>query len=80
MAPLHLIPIMPLEIHNLFDARVGNHEEINPLIKNEAFTLEHIVSNGQSSEQDFWYDQSNDEWVVLITGTATLIGNSIVPI
>jgi cupin 2 domain-containing protein len=34
--------------------------------------IERIVSTGQSSPPGFWYDQPCDEWVALLSGTATL--------
>ena len=34
--------------------------------------MERIVSRGQASPPDFWYDQNEDEWVMLMTGTATV--------
>jgi cupin 2 domain-containing protein len=34
--------------------------------------IERIVSNGQPSPTDFWYEQEQDEWVTLIQGAATL--------
>jgi cupin 2 domain-containing protein len=34
--------------------------------------VERIVSHGQHSPPDFWYDQPEDEWVVLLRGTAIL--------
>lgn len=34
--------------------------------------IERIVSTGQSSPPGFWYDQPGDEWVVLLSGSATL--------
>ena len=42
------------------------------LLKNEQVEIERIVSRGQSSEKDEWYDQINDEWVVLLQGEAIL--------
>ena len=34
--------------------------------------IERIVSEGQASPPDFWYDQAWDEWVLLLTGRAEL--------
>lgn len=34
--------------------------------------VERIVSHGHSSPADFWYDQDEDEWVVVLTGAARL--------
>lgn len=34
--------------------------------------IERIVSQGQVTPKDFWYDQHQDEWVVLLTGNAVI--------
>lgn len=34
--------------------------------------VERIVSDGHASPADFWYDQDQHEWVLLIAGSATL--------
>ena len=34
--------------------------------------IERIVSNGDKSPEGFWYDQPLDEWVILLSGEATL--------
>lgn len=34
--------------------------------------VERIVSYGHASPAGFWYDQTENEWVVLIQGAATL--------
>ncbi len=34
--------------------------------------IERIVSFGQSSPEGFWYDQDENEWLLLLEGSATL--------
>ena len=34
--------------------------------------VERIVSRGEASPPGFWYDQEEDEWVMLAAGTATV--------
>ena len=34
--------------------------------------IERIVSTGQVSPEDYWYDQPTNEWVVLLQGNATI--------
>jgi cupin 2 domain-containing protein len=34
--------------------------------------IERIVSRGHVSPKDFWYDQNENEWVLLIAGAARL--------
>ena len=45
--------------------------------------IERIVSKGHCSPPDFWYDQQQNEWVVLIQGEARLRfeqDNRIIPL
>lgn len=49
-------------------------EELTTIIASGPNTrIERIVSTGQSSPEDFWYDQDEDEWVFLLQGRATLV-------
>jgi cupin 2 domain-containing protein len=59
---------------NLFAplARTGADEHITALLTTSNVRIERIVSTGQSSPPGFWYDQSDTEWVVLLTGAAGL--------
>ncbi len=34
--------------------------------------IERIVSDGHASPEGFWYDQPENEWVLLLSGSATL--------
>lgn len=34
--------------------------------------MERIISRGHASGQDFWYDQEDNEWVILLQGSASL--------
>lgn len=34
--------------------------------------IERIVSTGHTSPQDFWYDQDEHEWVIVLKGQAKL--------
>jgi cupin 2 domain-containing protein len=34
--------------------------------------IERIISRGQVSPTDFWYDQAWNEWVIVLKGSATL--------
>ena len=35
--------------------------------------IERIVSNGHTSPPDFWYDQPDDEWVLIVRGYGELL-------
>ena len=47
-------------------------EEFSELLAQPGLRIERIVSNGQASPPDFWYQQTQGEWVVLIQGEALL--------
>ncbi len=48
------------------------HEEVMTLLAAPGLRIERIVSRGQSSAADFWYDQPQPEWVILLAGAATV--------
>jgi cupin 2 domain-containing protein len=48
-------------------------EEIfGEIISSENIRIERIISKGQSSPEDFWYDQEENEWLILVKGKAKL--------
>ena len=48
-------------------------EEITTLVSSPAVRIERIVSRGHASPPGFWYDQPQDEWVVVLAGCAELV-------
>ena len=47
-------------------------EEFIDLISTKNVRIERIVSNGQTSQEDFWYDQDENEFVIVLDGSAIL--------
>lgn len=47
-------------------------EEIATLLAAGDVRIERIVSHGHSSPDDFWYDQEQHEWVMVLKGAARL--------
>jgi cupin 2 domain-containing protein len=47
-------------------------ELFETLLQTSSFRIERIVSNGHCSPEDFWYDQEDNEWVILLKGRAAL--------
>ena len=45
---------------------------VTTLLSAPGLRVERIVSAGQQSPPGFWYDQSEDEWVVVLEGAAAL--------
>jgi cupin 2 domain-containing protein len=48
-------------------------EETTILAERAGAIVERIVSTGQASPPDFWYDQDWAEWVILLQGAAGLL-------
>ena len=48
-------------------------ELVEVLAESESVRIERIVSTGHSSPKDFWYDQVEHEWVVVLKGEAKLL-------
>lgn len=63
-----------IELNNIFTNLPANldHEFFEKIIQTESFILEKIVSAGHSSPKDFWYDQEKNEFVILLSGSATI--------
>jgi cupin 2 domain-containing protein len=59
---------------NLFDAlpSVLATEELQTLVATGSLRLVRIVSTGQASPPEEWYDQPDHEWVVLLKGAAAI--------
>jgi cupin 2 domain-containing protein len=47
-------------------------EIIEPILESGKFKVERIVSEGHHSEKDFWYDQSTNEFILLLKGNAII--------
>ncbi len=52
------------------DARAA--EIVDRLLTRPHLRIERIVSHGQASPPDCWYDQAEAEWVLLLAGAARL--------
>ncbi|PSN17833.1 hypothetical protein C7271_15660 [filamentous cyanobacterium CCP5] len=59
---------------NLFDNRpkAGPEEALSDLLKADGLRIERIVSHGHSSPPGFWYEQDENEWVILLSGAAAI--------
>jgi cupin 2 domain-containing protein len=47
-------------------------EIFDVLLNSENVRIERIVSTGQTSPQTGWYDQADNEWVIILKGSAVL--------
>lgn len=59
---------------NLFQIPVSLPEEeySEILASGKDWRIERIISSGQKSPEDFWYDQEEDEWLCLLQGEAVI--------
>ncbi len=48
-------------------------EIFETLASGQGVLVERIISNGHITESGSWYEQSTDEWVLLLQGKATLM-------
>ncbi len=63
-----------IEKYNIFDEIPidKKEEKFFELFKNETIKVEKIVSNGQKSPENFWYEQEKSEYILLLSGFAIL--------
>jgi len=52
--------------------KMQTEELIEAIIPDNGVLIERIISAGQVTPPDVWYDQDRDEWVVLLQGNAKL--------
>jgi cupin 2 domain-containing protein len=59
---------------NIFQniAKYSQEEIFDIIIKNKKIKIERIISFGQITPIDYWYDQSEDEFVLIIEGNAKI--------
>ncbi|MDG2170524.1 MAG: cupin domain-containing protein [Opitutales bacterium] len=66
---------MAFDSGNLFDPLPddSSQEVLETLLQNESISIERIVSFGQVTPEEEWYDQETDEWVLLAQGQSKLL-------
>lgn len=64
-----------MKINNLFDIQesVGKTNEILEILADGSAKIERIISQGQITPENTWFDQDQDEWVVLLQGKSTIL-------
>jgi cupin 2 domain-containing protein len=63
-----------IRVQNLFENLPSSlpEEQLDELAMGEGFRLERIISTAHATPADQWYDQGQDEWVMLLRGAAGL--------
>ncbi len=61
-------------ITNIFDELPQElpKEIVQTLLQAADVRIERIISHGHASAEDFWYDQPQNEWVIVLKGVARL--------
>jgi len=63
-----------MEMKNIF-ANIPkdlDEEVLEQLVKSEHISIERILSKGHQSPESGWYDQEQNEWVMIVAGEAIL--------
>jgi len=63
MKPANLFADIPAELPEELTQR---------LLETKGVRIERIVSRGHASPAGFWYEQAEDEWVILLSGAASV--------
>ncbi len=66
---------LDFDTYNLFDIPDGlpqKEEFVEIIARGDDFRLERLISHGHTTPSGEWYDQDQNEWVVLLQGEAML--------
>lgn len=60
---------------NIYEPTPGelSDELFEEILRGSSFRLERIVSKGHSTPEGEWYDQDENEWVILLKGSAGIL-------
>ena len=63
-----------IKLDNIFSEipKLISNEIFQEIIKTKAVKIERIISKGHSSPKNFWYEQEQNEWVMVLKGRARL--------
>ena len=61
-------------MNNIFDQipAVLHSEVFDSLVEANGVRIERIISRGHASPESGWYDQGQDEWVIVLRGKAAI--------
>jgi cupin 2 domain-containing protein len=61
-------------VNNIFEKipAVLHSEVFDSLVEAKAVKIERIISRGHASPESGWYDQDQDEWVIVLRGKAVI--------
>ena len=63
-----------MQVTNIFNNIPSqlSQELFQDIICKDGIKIQRIVSQGKATQDDKWYKQENDEWVIVLQGEATL--------
>jgi cupin 2 domain-containing protein len=63
-----------MKTQNIFESIPDDLEQeiFEQLVNSEHVTIERIISKGHTSPESGWYDQEENEWVLVLKGEAML--------
>lgn len=62
------------QVNNIFAVLPDSSDELfETLLARPGLKIERIISSGQATPPGEWYDQELDEWVLLLSGSASLL-------
>lgn len=63
------------QLNDIFDnvPHSSAEEIIQELARSETVRIERIISTGQTTPVDQWYDQDENEWVMVLKGRAEIL-------
>jgi cupin 2 domain-containing protein len=50
-----------------------SEEIFETILESESIRIERIISNGQATPEGEWFNQEQDEWVMVLSGSAGLL-------
>ena len=62
--PKNIFADLPVKVEN---------EQFQELLRDKNIRIERIVSQGHVSPTTGWYDQENNEWVLILEGAGTIL-------
>ncbi len=63
-----------MKLKNIFESIPDNLDEeiFELLVQSENVKIERIISKGHTSPESGWYDQEQNEWVIVLKGEAII--------
>lgn len=60
---------------NIFSPLPGKleHESFEEILRHKNIKIERIISKGHTSPEKGWYDQDENEWVIVLEGSGTIL-------